>query len=54
MSEEKVYQALEDFKSGKRKNYVMYGLLTKMSDEELKSLSQEIGTFAQKMEAASK
>ena len=53
-NESEVYQALVDFKSGKRKNYVMYGLLTKMSDDEIKALSKEIGTFAQKMEAASK
>lgn len=48
-SSEKVYQALTDFKSGKRKNYVMYGLLSKMEADQLKSLSDEIGTFAQKL-----
>jgi len=47
---EKVYQALTDFKSGKRKNYVMYGLLSKMDDEQLKQLSDEIGTFEQKLQ----
>jgi cytochrome c553 len=52
LSESKVYQNLQDFKSGKRKNYVMYGLLSKMSDEDLKALSQEIGTFEEKMKAA--
>ncbi|WP_457597691.1 c-type cytochrome [Hydrogenimonas sp.] len=52
MSEAQVYQALVDFKSGKRKNYVMYGLLAKMDDAQLKSLAEEIGTFKQKMEAA--
>ena len=51
-SEEYVYQALIDFKSGKRKNYVMYGLLTKMSDEDLKALSKEISTFEAKMKEA--
>ena len=49
-SAEKVYQALTDFKSGKRKNYVMYGLLSKMDDEQLKQLSDEIGTFEQKLQ----
>jgi cytochrome c553 len=49
-SSEKVYQALTDFKSGKRKNYVMYGLLSKMEDEQLKQLADEIGTFGQKMQ----
>jgi cytochrome c553 len=52
-STEEVYRALEDFKTGKRQNYVMYGLLSKMSDEQLKSLAEEIGTFQQKLEAAS-
>ncbi|MCB4743619.1 MAG: c-type cytochrome [Sulfurovum sp.] len=44
-----IYQALSDFKSGKRKNYVMYGLLSKMDEEELKILSDEIGLFASKL-----
>ena len=48
-SSEKIYKALTDFKSGKRKNYVMYGLLSKMDDGQLKSLSDEIGLFAQKL-----
>jgi cytochrome c553 len=52
MSEEKIYQALEDFKSGKRKNYVMYGLLSKMNEQQLKDLSKEISTFAEKAKAA--
>jgi cytochrome c553 len=52
LSEEKVYQDLKDFKSGKRKNYVMYGLLSKMSEEDLRALAKEIGTFEEKMQAA--
>jgi len=52
LSSDKVYQALVDFKSGKRKNYVMYGLLSKMDDQQLKDLSQEIGTFADKLKAS--
>ena len=51
-SESEVYQALEDFKSGKRKNYVMYGLLAKMNEQQLKDLSKEISTFAEKLKAA--
>jgi len=51
LSESKIYQALVDFKSGKRKNYVMYGLLTKLSDEDLKKLSKEISIFEQKKRA---
>ena len=53
-SKEQVLQALHDFKSGKRKNYVMYGLLSKMSDEQLESLAEEIGSFQAKMEAAAR
>jgi len=48
-SAEKIYKDLRDFKSGKKKNYVMYGLLSKMKDEQLKILSDEIGTFAEKL-----
>ncbi len=50
-SAEKVHQALTDFKSGKRKNYVMYGLLGKMDEAQLKALSDEIGTFEAKLKA---
>ncbi len=50
-SSEKVHQALTDFKSGKRKNYVMYGLLSKMDEAQLKALSDEIGTFEEKLKA---
>ncbi len=51
-SESEIYSALISFKSGERKNYVMYGLLSKMSDEDLKALSKEIGTFKEKLDAA--
>lgn len=47
-----ILKALEDFKSGKRKNYVMYGLLSKMDEAQLKALAEEIGTFQQKLEAS--
>jgi len=46
---EVVYKDLTDFKSGKRKNYVMYGLLSKMEDSQLKELADEIATFEQKL-----
>jgi cytochrome c553 len=48
LTQEQVLKSLEDFKSGARKNYVMYGLLSKMSQEDIEALSEEIGTFAQK------
>ena len=51
MSAEDVYKSLQEFKSGERKNYVMYGLLSKMDETQLKALSDEIGSFKQKLEA---
>lgn len=51
LSAEKVYQDLTDFKSGKRKNYVMYGLLSKMDEAQIKALSDEIGSFEAKLKA---
>ncbi len=53
-SSQEVYQALVDFKTGKRKNYVMYGLLSKMDDKQLKQLADEIGSFQQKLNEATK
>jgi len=49
LSAETVHQDLVDFKSGKRKNYVMYGLLSKMDESQMKVLSDEIGSFEQKL-----
>ncbi|WP_353662075.1 c-type cytochrome [Hydrogenimonas sp. SS33] len=51
-SPDEVLQALHDFKSGKRKNYVMYGLLSKMNEQQLEDLAKEIGTFEQKLKAS--
>ncbi len=53
-SEDEIYKALMDFKSGKRKNYVMFGLLNNMSEEDLKSLAKEISSFEQKLKESSK
>ncbi len=53
-SAEVVLKDLQDFKSGKRKNYVMYGLLSKLSDEQLHTLATEIGTFQAKLDATTK
>lgn len=50
-SYEKVSQDLEDFKTGAKKNYVMYGLLQNLSDEELDSLSKEISEFTDRAKA---
>ncbi|HIP60793.1 MAG TPA: hypothetical protein EYH01_10245 [Campylobacterales bacterium] len=46
-----VSQSLKDFKDGTKKNYVMYGLLQNLNDEELETLSKEIAEFAQKAKA---
>jgi len=51
LSAQKVHQDLTDFKSGKRKNYVMYGLLSKMNEDQLKALAEEIGSFEEKRNA---
>jgi len=45
---------LKAFKAGTRKNYVMYGLLSKIPDSDLESLATEIGTFQAKFDAATK
>jgi cytochrome c553 len=51
---ETIHIALQEFKSGKRKNYVMYGLLSKMDEAQLRELSDEIGTFKQKLQELQK
>ena len=51
LSAQKVHQDLTDFKSGKRKNYVMYGLLSKMDETQIQALSDEIGSFEAKKKA---
>ena len=47
-SKEYILKQLRDFKSGKRRNYVMYGLLQKMDDATLEKLATEISTFKEK------
>ncbi len=54
LSAEKVYTDLVEFKSGKRKNYVMYGLLSKMEEAQMKELSDEIGSFEEKLKEQQK
>ncbi len=51
-SKEEILTALHDFKSGKRKNYVMYGLLGNMNDQQLDDLATEIATFQKKLDEA--
>ena len=47
-------KSLQEFKSGERKNYVMYGLLGGMSDEQIAEISKEVSTFQQKLDEATK
>jgi cytochrome c553 len=53
-SKEYILKNLKAFKSGKRKNYVMYGLLGNLSDKQLIDLATEVGSFQAKLEAANK
>ena len=45
---------LKEFKAGTRKNYVMYGLLGNLSDQQLDDLATEISTFQAKYDKAQK
>ena len=53
-SAEKLYKDLVEFKSGRKENVVMKGLLLPMSDEDLKRFADEIGEFPAKAAAAQK
>ena len=50
-SSEKIYQNLIDFKSGRKENMIMKGLLIKLSKEDLRAFADEIGEFPAKAEA---
>lgn len=45
LSQDEVYKALMDYKSGRRENAVMKGLLLNIDNATLKTLSEEIGAF---------
>ncbi len=51
-SAEKLYKDLVEFKSGRKENVVMKGLLIPMNDEDLKRFADEIGEFPARAEAA--
>jgi len=53
-SKEYILKNLKEFKSGKRKNYVMYGLLGNLSDQQLDDLATEIGSFQEKLDKSKK
>ena len=51
LSYDNVSKSLVDFKSGDKKNYVMYGLLQNLSDEDMGALAKEISEFADRAKA---
>jgi cytochrome c553 len=51
---EYVITNLKAFKDGSRKNYVMYGLLSRLKIEQLEALAEEVGTFQTKYDEATK
>ena len=53
-SAEKLYKDLVEFKSGRKENVVMKGLLIPLSEEDLKRLADEIGEFPARAAAAKK
>ena len=46
-----IYKDLIDFKSGRKENMIMKGLLIKLSEEDLRAFADEIGEFPAKAEA---
>ncbi|MBA1432171.1 MAG: c-type cytochrome [Epsilonproteobacteria bacterium] len=46
-----LYKKLEDFKSGRKENMVMKGLLLHMSKDDLRKFADEIGEFPARAEA---
>jgi len=53
-SSEEIYKKLIDFKSGRKENVVMKGLLIPLSQEDLKVFADEIGEFPARAKAAKK
>ena len=44
-----IYKKIMDFKSGKKKNVLMEGLVSQMSDKQLRSIANEIADFNKKL-----
>jgi cytochrome c553 len=51
-SSEEIYKSLIDFKSGRKENVVMKGLLIPLNEEDLKRFADEIGEFTARAKAA--
>ncbi len=52
LSSETVYQQLKDYKSGRKENLVMKGLLINMDETQMKEYADEIGEFEARAAAA--
>lgn len=50
-SEEEIYKKLDDFKSGRKENMIMKGLLMHLSQDDLKRFAKEIGEFPARAKA---
>jgi cytochrome c553 len=53
-SADKIYKSLIDFKSGRKENVVMKGLLMPLSKEDLRKFADEIGEFPARADATKK
>lgn len=50
-SSDEIFQKLVDFKAGRKENMIMKGLLIKLTEEDLREFSDEIGEFPARAEA---
>ena len=53
-SADTIFKDLVEFKSGRKENIVMKGLLMSLSEDDLKVFADEIGEFPARAEAAKK
>ncbi len=53
-SEATIYKDLVEFKSGRKENIIMKGLLMSLEDKDFKELAKEIGEFPARAEALNK
>jgi cytochrome c553 len=53
-SADEIFKKLVDFKSGRKENMIMKGLLIKLNEDDLRSFADEIGEFPARAEAQAK
>ena len=53
-SADEIYKKLDDFKSGRKENMIMKGLLIKLNDDDLRTFADEIGEFPARAAAQKK